>query len=150
MTNKATRILNNDLYLLIITPIVIITGVFTRLSIIKGYVINIDSHTWAHIHALSSIAIYYLTIKHIIDHWRWYKKNWNRFSNGRLALWLLSLFFILTGLTGFVLFFLGNSSSQWVSSVHVRFGIVATILIIYHIVKYLSVISKWISNKRKK
>lgn len=148
MANRATKKLNNDLYLLVASPVVILTGIFTRLSLITEEVLWADWHTWKSIHAIASIVLYYLAVRHVIDHWKWYKKHWFQFRKGLRHVWLLSLLFALTALSGLLLFFSSGESVQGLSSNHVRIGVLTTLLVIYHIVKYFPVMSKWIKYKR--
>ncbi len=147
--NKATKKLNNDLYLLAISPIVFISGIFTYISFFVNDILWIDGHTWMNVHAISSLIIYYFAIRHITDHWSWYKKNWQKFRYSFGYLWLFSILFSLTGLTGFViLFFSGENSLEWLILTHVIFGTLTLYFVIQHIIKYFSAIKKWINHKK--
>ncbi len=148
--NKTSRKLNNDLVLLGLTPLVFLTGMFTYGALSIGDILSIDGHTWMNIHAISSLVIYTFVALHIIDHWGWYKKNIRSFAPGRRHLWIFSLLFSLTALTGIViLFFSGENSLEWLIHFHAIVGIVATYFVVHHIIKYFSVLYKWIQYKKK-
>ncbi len=139
--------LNTDLYLFILTPILFVSGFVLFLLMYIPH--SLDYEMWMHIHVFSSIVIYYFAVRHIIDHWRWYKQNWQVFIKKSVNLWLLSLSFTLTGLTGlYILIFLEGTSSI-VLDIHAVLGVVTTYFVVQHIVKYFGAIRGWIKHKLK-
>ncbi len=146
--NKTAQKLNTDIILFILTPIVFISGIVTFL------VFHPDSqlwHTWMNIHAFSSLLMTIAIVFHIIHHWGWYKKNWLKFKQSIGRMWLLSVSFILTCLTGlYILLF----SESYVINIeiyaHMTLGMIALGYVVWHIVKFFPVIKGWIKRKVKK
>ncbi len=73
--NQIAKKLDTDIYLFLLTPLVVFSGVILHITTYIENNIWLDYQIWTKIHFFSSIPMYILIYKHIKIHLSWYKKN---------------------------------------------------------------------------
>ncbi|MCX5805430.1 MAG: DUF4405 domain-containing protein [Proteobacteria bacterium] len=131
-------------------------------TILTGFVIQLKYHmdrlspvvetwglaynSWSFLHKLSIVVLSLLMLFHVISHWKWYKTIITRklIARNRQTM-ILSVFFIITAVTGYTAWFAGLVNEGASSGaalfrkafieIHDKIAIILTIYIILHVVK---------------
>ena len=144
MNDKVTKKLRIDIILYILATAVLITGLLSAITYFgDGEPRLVGPHK-----PLSLLMLIFATI-HIKQHWYWFKHNWGKFNKKNGQLWLLTMLFILTCLSG-VVAMIPTPINGVLEMAHTIIGILTIKFLMHHLIGYYPTLPKWIKLKRKK
>ena len=113
-------------------------------SVITGFGLNVAGHDkphevweqWAAAHVVATVLFLVVGIVHVRHHWAWYKSLFSRGlgKKSRVTL-LLTIAFLLLVITGIMLIVAIDGPNSTTGHLHYIFGLLLTILSLWHIVK---------------
>ena len=113
-------------------------------SVITGFGLHVSgknaSHEvweqWAAAHVVATVLFLVLGILHVRHHWAWYKSLFSKgLGNKSRVTLLLTIAFLFLVVTGVVLIVTINGPNSTTGHLHYIFGLLLTILSLWHIVK---------------
>lgn len=121
------------------------------LTFISGLLLHAAGHwpgaiavrTWILIHALAGILLIVFSIRHVVQHWAWFKTPLSKLKKHSTITILTALSFLLVSITG-ILLIIGNNS--WSTShlpiFHAKAGLLFSVFALWHCLKRIKVFKK--------
>jgi hypothetical protein len=164
--NKSTLIFSIDLLLLFVSLIFVLSGLLIQVKYHMNHSTPIIVYSYGYfflaiLHTISSIIGFVLMVIHIIQHLKWYRALIKKIlKHYRISDVLLSIIFILTGLSGltaWLISFLYPSTTLFPSGIekaiieiHDKLGVVFSILFVIHLYHHLVLLFKQCKLKMKR
>lgn len=142
--NTLTHKLWVDIVLYVLSIIVLITGILSAITYFNDSGIRLVGP-----HKPLSILLIIFSVLHVKQHWYWFKNNWGKFNKKNGQLWVMTILFTLTCLSGVAAMF-PSPLEAGLETVHTITGILVIKFLTHHLIGYYPTLTKWIKHKRSK
>lgn len=132
---KASNLRNTDIGLMITFPLTVISGLVLHATTHNLSVIHFKS--WLVAHIVAAILFLIFAIKHIYQHWGWFKTFFTNFRKYSKITSITTFFFILVSVTGVILIIEKSKGGLHLSLFHYQLGMLFSIFATWHCLKRL-------------
>lgn len=116
-------------------PLTVISGLMLHAATHNPSVINYKP--WLAAHIVAAIFFLIFAIKHIYQHWGWFKTFFTSFGKHSKITTITIFFFILVSATGVILMIEKSGEGSHLSLVHYQLGVLFSIFATWHCLKRL-------------
>lgn len=138
------KIFLTDLLMVIFSILSAFTGI--KIHYANDFQTHEICHTWSVIHVLTNIALLIVAIKHIKQHWGWYKSLFkkNNLANKSKITILTTIIFAVTVITGTLLLLFINGQKSSMGFAHYIIGLLFGAMGLLHFIKRWKLFKKGI------
>lgn len=139
--SKASSLRKTDVALMVTLPLTFVSGLLLHAA---GHNPDIVTYKpWLLMHIFVGILLIVFSIRHIIQHWTWFKSLFYKFKKHSKITILTALSFILVSITGTLLVFgKGYWNFSHLSPFHGQAGLLFTIFAVWHCLRRINIFKK--------
>lgn len=136
MTN-AVSLRKTDAWLIMIFPLTLISGIMLHAARHHSELYVFGPLLYVHI--LSGFLLIVFSIRHIIQHWPWFKSLFSKFSKHSKVTMLTAIFFVLVSITGLGCIIANGTCGIYLSHAHSMSAVLFTVFAVWHFLKRIKI-----------